>query len=456
LKTTLQSIPLFANVNETQIIDICREVEIKELERDILLYDTGDKIEDLFIILHGHVSCSISFVSGLDLSESPPFVDTMRENDFFGEGAVLYDEIAPSRLQYFTPKDIKVVVLSISANKLKPFLPQCPILQLRFEERLLVRKTHMDLIDTLVNAIAASLSTRYAYAPSSRRSKKSLGHIADTTAKETISMNDEVVYLRDEVKRLNGVQYPDARKERSHSKALSTFKSTLQKLKSSLPSSNALHNSAPKVPERKKKPVRRTKEAEFAAKDAHSPFFRHSQESGSSSDDNDDDDDDRGDIVSQSSFGSGDDDISSSSDSLVELLFSSTSSTAAQLAAIEALNISCHSDKESGKNASKELDKKKSNASSSSVPAAVKDEPILKRTVANEKVSSSKKNLNVSAKKNLIETGETPTTSGTFVTDAMYDRMLKMKLPESAIRKKMMTDGVPPEAIDNLFQQHGL
>jgi CRP-like cAMP-binding protein len=282
LKTTLQSIPLFANVNETQIIDICREVEIKELERDILLYDTGDKIEDLFIILHGHVSCSISFVSGLDLSESPPFVDTMRENDFFGEGAVLYDEIAPSRLQYFTPKDIKVVVLSISANKLKPFLPQCPILQLRFEERLLVRKTHMDLIDTLVNAIAASLSTRYAYAPSSRRSKKSLGHIADTTAKETISMNDEVVYLRDEVKRLNGVQYPDARKERSHSKALSTFKSTLQKLKSSLPSSNALHNSAPKVPERKKKPVRRTKEAEFAAKDAHSPFFRDSQKSGTS------------------------------------------------------------------------------------------------------------------------------------------------------------------------------
>jgi hypothetical protein len=175
----------------------------------------------------------------------------------------------------------------------------------------------------------------------------------------------------------------------------------------------------------------------------------------SSSDDDDDDDGDRGDIVSQSSFCSGDDDISSS-DSSVELLFSSTSSTAAQLAAIEALNISYDSDKESGKNASKELDKKKSNASSSSVPAAVKDEPILKRTVANEKVSSSKKNLNVSAKKNLIETGETPTTSGTFVTDAMYDRMLKMKLPESAIRKKMMTDGVPPEAIDNLFQQHGL
>jgi CRP-like cAMP-binding protein len=269
LRTMLKTIPLFANLDETQIVEICREVEIKELDRDTLLYDTGDKIEDLYVILHGHVKCAISSVSGLDLSESPPFIDTMREYDFFGESAVLY-ESTPSRMQYFTPKDVKVVVLSISAKKLKPILPLCPILQLRFEERLLVRKTHLDLIDTLVDSISASLSARHEPRGSdgSRpRSKQSLGHMSDMKAKQSISTQDEVLYLREEVNRLKGVPYSDTLKQRSQSGAgaLSTFKSTMRRIKSSMP------NSTPKVPERKRKQTAGSKEAEFAAAGNRSP-----------------------------------------------------------------------------------------------------------------------------------------------------------------------------------------
>jgi hypothetical protein len=38
-----------------------------------------------------------------------------------------------------------------------------------------------------------------------------------------------------------------------------------------------------------------------------------------------------------------------------------------------------------------------------------------------------------------------------YIVDAMYVRMMKMKLPEAAIRKKMISDGVPAEAIENFF-----
>ena len=270
LKSTLKSIPLFSNIDENQIVDICREVIIKELDRDTLLYDTGDKIDDFYVILHGHVKCSISFVSGLNLSESPPFIDTMRENDFFGESSVLYDS-TPSRLQYFTPKNVKVGVLCIPAKKLKPFLPLCPILQLRFEERLMVRKTHMDLIDTLVNSISASLSSRHdrrgsaGGGPRSRSSsKQSLGHMADMKVKESLNMSDEVLYLREEVKRLNGIPYSETVKGRSQSRVVATLKSTLKKMKSNYISADPKRPTA-RVPE-KKKPMAGRNEAKFAAR----------------------------------------------------------------------------------------------------------------------------------------------------------------------------------------------
>jgi hypothetical protein len=136
---------------------------------------------------------------------------------------------------------------------------------LRFEERLLVRKNHIDLIDTLVNSIAISMSARYENRLSGRsRSKQSLGHMADMKAKEASYMNDEVLYLREEVKRLNGVQYVDTLKSRSQSRALSTFKSTIRRIKSSLPIS-APQSKAPEIGlKSKKKSVRLlAKEAAF-------------------------------------------------------------------------------------------------------------------------------------------------------------------------------------------------
>ena len=246
LKSTLKNIPLFANIDEITIEDISRNIEVEEYERDTLLYDANDKIEHLHVILHGHIKCSISFLSGLDLSNSPPIIDTMRENDFFGENSVLYDS-TPSAMLYFTPKDVKVVVLSIPAKKLKPYLVACPILQLRFEERLLVRRNHMDLIDTLVNSISDALTARYEARGNSTtrtKSKSSLGHMADVKAKESENLMEELQYLRDEVKKLGGTQYSVAAKARKSSKNMSAFKSTMKLLKSTLPMSN------PKSPRR--------------------------------------------------------------------------------------------------------------------------------------------------------------------------------------------------------------
>jgi CRP-like cAMP-binding protein len=283
LSGMLKTIPLFLNVDESQIMDISREIEIRELERDAMLCDAGERLDDLYIILHGYVQCAISAVSGLDLSENPPFIDSMRENDFFGESAVLYDNPPVSRLQYLTPPDVKVVVLCIPATKIKTFLPSCPILRLRFEERLLVRKNHIDLIDTLVNSIAISMSARYDNRLSGRsRSKQSLGHMADMKAKEASYMNDEVLYLREEVKRLNGVQYVDTLKSRSQSRALSTFKSTIRRIKSSLPIS-APQSKAPEIGLKSKKKSVRLLATEAAFELAGNQVFRDEEGSAMSS-----------------------------------------------------------------------------------------------------------------------------------------------------------------------------
>ena len=49
---------------------------------------------------------------------------------------------------------------------------------------------------------------------------------------------------------------------------------------------------------------------------------------------------------------------------------------------------------------------------------------------------------------------EAENTVESYAVDAMYHRMLKMKLPESAIRKKMITDGVPTHAVDRFFRDN--
>lgn len=53
------------------------------------------------------------------------------------------------------------------------------------------------------------------------------------------------------------------------------------------------------------------------------------------------------------------------------------------------------------------------------------------------------------------QTETAPNSQGdSYAFDAMYARMLSMKLPEAAIRKKMNADGVPLQFIDLFFQDN--
>jgi len=66
-----------------------------------------------------------------------------------------------------------------------------------------------------------------------------------------------------------------------------------------------------------------------------------------------------------------------------------------------------------------------------------------------EAITSSSSDKTVRNETEATAQGEAP-----FVFDSMYDRMLKMKLPETAIRKKMAADGVPAQFIDTFFQEN--
>jgi len=540
LSGVLKTIPLFTNIDESQILDISREIEIQELERNALLFNAGDIIEDLYIILHGYVKCAIREVSGLDLSASPPFIDTMRENDFFGESAVLFDT-SPTRVQYFTPDDVKVVVLRISANKLKAFLPGCPILQLRFEERLMVRKNHMDLIDTLINSISISMSSRYEAHSSGRsignstgrsRAKQSLGHIADMKAKETSTMNDEVLYLREEVRRLNGVQYVDTVKGRSNSRPKSTFKSTFQRLKSSLPiSSSPTIETKHKMSKNSFRHISKEAEFELAGKevfrdeensvtDTNASLFSNQSaensvthlESLASVDfipgtpravnenkfgysDSDSNQDEESDIsIADNEYSSSDESSNGSgTDGSKDLIPQLTSKR--RKAAIHALSMSDDNDDDTPpkskqtrrKNLNKILNREKNEEGRDSVheidldldldlddhlnfdstPPSLNDKtgrksplPVKQSSTSPTRkeptkgpMKSSKYNKTQSKSKSKSPI-KTESSDAPYVVDAMYARMMKMKLPEAAIRKKMTSDGVPVEAIDNFFRNN--
>jgi hypothetical protein len=92
-------------------------------------------------------------------------------------------------------------------------------------------------------------------------------------------------------------------------------------------------------------------------------------------------------------------------------------------------------------------------ANTSSLPVAKKDDVLSsakQKSTAAPAVVTSKVAQPTNSKSAVASTDQ----AESYVFDAMYDRMLKMKLPETAIRKKMKGDGVPPEAIDIFFRDH--
>ena len=77
----------------------------------------------------------------------------------------------------------------------------------------------------------------------------------------------------------------------------------------------------------------------------------------------------------------------------------------------------------------------------------MKDSSILPQKVSKPKNMTSINNTSV-----VEQVATDNSAKDQYIVDAMYVRMMKMKLPEAAIRKKMISDGVPAETIEIFFR----
>ena len=83
----------------------------------------------------------------------------------------------------------------------------------------------------------------------------------------------------------------------------------------------------------------------------------------------------------------------------------------------------------------------------------VSGSPVMKGSSILPQKTSKPKNMMSNNNTSVVEQVTTENSAeDQYIVDAMYVRMMKMKLPEAAIRKKMISDGVPVEAIENFFQ----
>lgn len=200
MASLIKNIPLFHDLEEHTIENICVFMSLKEYPANTILVESGNIFSTFCIIIHGKVDGCID-KSGDLIFSSPPVVDTISENDYFGEGWILLSNHL-AEATYVISSDSKVVALCASIQDFKTIVESSPHLRLRLEERFQLRKTRMEMTHSLATVIAQSL--KLTMAPGSNMK---LSFDTTITRDDNEALQSELVFLRAEVERLGGAKY---------------------------------------------------------------------------------------------------------------------------------------------------------------------------------------------------------------------------------------------------------
>lgn len=198
MAVTIRNIPVFHDLEDHVIENICVVMRLKEFPANTILVESGQTFDHFCVIIHGKVEGSLE-KSGDLLFSSPPIIDTILENDFFGEGWTLLTNYL-SEATYMVSTS-KVVALCAPQHDFKSIVESSSVLRLKLEERYQSRKSRIEMTHTLASVIAQSLRLTL----TSGNSVKSMPDLSPRD--EYDSLQSELLYLRGEVERLGGKGY---------------------------------------------------------------------------------------------------------------------------------------------------------------------------------------------------------------------------------------------------------
>jgi CRP-like cAMP-binding protein len=138
LASTIKNIPLFHDLEDHLIENICVMMSFKELPTGSELVKANQTMSTFYLILHGKVEGSLEKSGDLTFS-FPPVIDTIQENDFFGEGWVLLSNYLSEATYLVSSSSSKVVALTASIQDFKTIVESSSLLRLRLEERFQLR-----------------------------------------------------------------------------------------------------------------------------------------------------------------------------------------------------------------------------------------------------------------------------------------------------------------------------
>jgi CRP-like cAMP-binding protein len=201
MASTIKSIPLFHDLEDHLIENICVIMSFKEFSTGTLLIQHGQTLNSFYLILHGRVDGSLDKSGDLEFSNPHPVIDTIQENDFFGEGWILLSNYLSEATYHISSSSTKVVALTASIQDFKILVDTSSVLRLRLEERFQSRKSRLEMTHALTSVIAQSLLGRMS--PINNYQPK----LSMDSFTEFESMNSEILFLRAEVERLGGAKY---------------------------------------------------------------------------------------------------------------------------------------------------------------------------------------------------------------------------------------------------------
>jgi len=118
----LKKIELFSGLNDDELAMVVKLVEIREFDKDVLLFQENGRQESLYLIYDGEI----------ELFKKTPFGEEKRlsffgKYDFLGEGALLDDYPHSTTARTL----LKTVVFTISADKFREFCAPRPELEMK-------------------------------------------------------------------------------------------------------------------------------------------------------------------------------------------------------------------------------------------------------------------------------------------------------------------------------------
>ncbi|WP_171014860.1 Crp/Fnr family transcriptional regulator [Culicoidibacter larvae] len=101
----LQQNALFKDINEADLKDILSSLYTKTFAKDELIYEQGNCIDELFVILNGQIE-----ISNYDFNGNKKMVAILSENDIFAESVALANvRTTPFDITAITPLNVLVI-----------------------------------------------------------------------------------------------------------------------------------------------------------------------------------------------------------------------------------------------------------------------------------------------------------------------------------------------------------